>query len=152
MTRKNLANGIFMSKLIYLIPVWLGCEDFLVKSLQVCLNKAARQVTKLDRFTSTEVLMTQCGWLPVHQLMAFHSLVLLHKTQKQKKPTFLYQKIHSGSGPPNTRQAAASTAAVSAAGLRRQPAIEESELSVARKSSCWASVHLYNQLPIEILA
>ena len=114
MTKKNLANRIFMSKLIHLMPVWLVCEDFLVKSLQVCLNKAAKQVTKLDRFTSTEVLMTQCGWLPVHQLMAFHSLVLLHKTQK----------INSGSGPPNTRQAAASTAAVAAAGLPRQPAIE----------------------------
>ena len=152
MTRKNLANGIFMSKLIYLMPVWMGCEDFLVNSLQVCLNKAARLVTKLDRFTPTDVLMTQCGWLQVHQLMAFHSLVLLHKTHKQQKPTFLYQKITSGSGPPNTRQVAAAAAAVAAAGLPRQPTVEECELSVTRKSWSWAAVGMYSRLPIEILS
>jgi hypothetical protein len=39
--RIYLANGIFMSKLIYLMPVWSGFEDYLVNSLQVCQNKAA---------------------------------------------------------------------------------------------------------------
>ena len=41
-TRKIIANGIFMSKLIYLMPLWSGCEDYLVRSLQVVQNKAAR--------------------------------------------------------------------------------------------------------------
>ena len=47
-TRKMLADGIFMSKLIYLIPLWGGCEKYLIRSLQVIQNKAARVVTKLD--------------------------------------------------------------------------------------------------------
>ena len=81
-TREMLANGIFISKLIYLMPVWMGCEDYLVNALQVCQNKAARLVTKLDKYTPTELLMKQCGWMPLHQLMIFHSLVLLHKTLK----------------------------------------------------------------------
>ena len=54
-TRKMVANGIFMSKLIYLMPVWMGCEDYLVNALQVCQNKVARYVTKLDRYTPTNV-------------------------------------------------------------------------------------------------
>ena len=141
-----------MSKLIYLMPVWSGCEDYLVNSLQVCQNKAARLVTKLDRFTPTEVLMKQCGWMPVHQLMIFHSLMLLHKTLKQQKPTFLYQKVNSGSGQPNTRQAAATTAALAAAGLPRQPSVVDGSLSLARKSWCWDSVRWYNQLPVDILS
>ena len=120
-TRINLANGIFMSKLIYLMPV-------------------------------TEVLMKQCGWMPVHQLMIFHSLMLLHKTLKQQKPTFLYQKVNSGSGQPNTRQAAATTAALAAAGLPRQPSVVDGSLSLARKSWCWDSVRWYNQLPVDILS
>ena len=62
-TRKMIANGIFMSKLIYLMPVWVGCEDYLVNALQVSLNKVARLVTKLDIFTPTKVLMQQCGWM-----------------------------------------------------------------------------------------
>ena len=37
-TRKMIANGIFVSKLIYLMPVWMNCEDYLVQALQVCQN------------------------------------------------------------------------------------------------------------------
>ena len=32
-SRKMLANGVFMSKLIYLMPVWAGAEDYLIKAL-----------------------------------------------------------------------------------------------------------------------
>ena len=150
-TRKNIANGIFMSKLIYLMPVWIGCDDYLINSLQVCQNKAARLVTKLDRFTSTKKLMQQCGWMPVHQLLVFHSLVLLHKTIKQQKPTFLFQKVTSGAGQPNTRLAASTTAALAAAGVPKQPSVEECDLVLSRNSWCWASVNWYNQLPISLL-
>ena len=48
-TRKMIANGIFMSRLVYLIQVWgLGCTDYLTKSLQILQNRAARSVTGLD--------------------------------------------------------------------------------------------------------
>ena len=30
-----LANGLFLSKLAYGMPVWGGCEDYLVRSLQI---------------------------------------------------------------------------------------------------------------------
>ena len=30
-----------MSKLIYLMPLWMGCEDYLINVLQVNLNKVA---------------------------------------------------------------------------------------------------------------
>ena len=58
-----IANGIFVSKLIYLMPVWIGCEDYLVNALQVFQKKVARVVTKLDRVIPTKVLMLQYGWL-----------------------------------------------------------------------------------------
>ena len=106
-TRKTIASGIFMSKLIYLIPVWSGCEDYLVRSLQVVQNKAARSVAKLSIFTPTVTLMRVCGWMSVRQLMAYHSLVGLHKTLASQKPVYLYQKITSGGKfPYKTRQAA----------------------------------------------
>ena len=34
-TRKMIADGLFMSKLSYLISVWGGCEGYLVRILQV---------------------------------------------------------------------------------------------------------------------
>ena len=50
--RKMLANGIFMSKLSYLIALWGGCGIVLSQSLQVIQNKVARVVTRLDWKTS----------------------------------------------------------------------------------------------------
>ena len=88
-----IADGIFMSKLVYLIPLWGGCEKFLLKSLQTIQNKAARTVTKLDIYTPTETLLKQCNWLSVNQLVVFHSLALVYKTMKHKSPKYLYEKL-----------------------------------------------------------
>ena len=92
-SRKMIANGIFMSKLIYLMPVWAGCEDYLCRALQVIQNKVARSVTKRNIFTPTKTLIKECGWLTVKQLMVFHSLVQLHKTVQSKTPEYLYTRV-----------------------------------------------------------
>ena len=81
-----------------------------------------RTVTRLDRLTSTKVLLLQCGWLSVRQLMIYHSLVLLYKTIKHKKPEFLHQKVTSGSHKPRTKQATA--AKLAAAGAPDPPSID----------------------------
>ena len=150
-TRKMIANGIYMSKLIYLMPVWLGCEEYLVNALQVSMNKVARLVTKLDIYTPTKVLMQQCGWMPVRQLMIYHSLILLHKTYLYKTPKYLYNKVTSGPDQYNTRQAASTKASLVAAGVTWQPSVENCELRVTRDSWCWAAVKWYNLLPVDIL-
>ena len=150
--RKMVANGIFISKLIYLMPVWAGAEEYLINALQVSQNKAARLVTKLDIFTPSMVLMKQCGWLPVKQLMVFHSIVLLHKTLKNQKPAYLYQMVTSGSEQYNTRQAAETAANLAAAGITWQPSVALCELDLTRSSWCWSSVHWYNKLPPDLLA
>ena len=54
----------------------------------------------------------------------------------------------SGSEQPNTRLAAAATAAQVAAGLPKQPTVEECELVLKQKSWSWSSVVWYSQLPI----
>ena len=60
-TRKMIADGVFMSKLVYLIPRWGGCGKYLIRSLQIVQNKAARVVTKLHWDTPTTVLLSHCG-------------------------------------------------------------------------------------------
>ena len=124
-TRKIIADGIFISKLIYLMPAWVGCEEYLVDVLQVCQNKAARLVKKLDRFTPTRVLLRQCGWLSVKQLMVYHSLVLLRKIFQNHKPEYLYQKITAGAPQRNTRQSLAVARTLAAAGVLSQPTSPE---------------------------
>ena len=47
--RLKIANGIFMSKLNFMIPLWAGCPEYLKNALQICQNHAARIVTKHER-------------------------------------------------------------------------------------------------------
>ena len=85
-TRKTIANGIIMSKFIYLIQVWgLSCSGYLIRSLQLLQNRTARLVTGLDLFTSIDVLLQQCGWLSIHQLVIYHTLVLVYGIKLDKK-------------------------------------------------------------------
>ena len=92
-TRLSAANGIFMSVLIYHIPLWGGCEDYLVRALQVLQNRAARQVTKMNWFTPTRRLLNQCGWLSIRQLIFYHSAVAIFRTRESRLPVYLNQKL-----------------------------------------------------------
>ena len=155
-TRKMVATGIFMSKLIYLMPLWSGCEDYLVNALQVVQNKAARTVAKLSVFTSTRVLLKTCGWLSVKQLMAYHSLVLLHKTLEHQAPAYLFKKVTmAGQFHYQTRQTASCPSEFSFSvqhpsdnGTVRQ--VSGTRLGISRQGWCWRSVELYNTLPTDL--
>ena len=152
-TRKTIATGIFMSKLIYLMPLWSGCEDYLIKSLQVVQNKAARSVAKLGTFTPTKNLLKACGWMSVRQLMAYHSIMLLHKTMVNRTPIYLYKKL-TASGPfqYNTRQAATcppgfsfTVSHPSSNGTIRQES--GAKLDISKQGWCWRAAEQYNTLP-----
>ena len=85
-----IANGVFRSKLSYLISVWGGCEGYLLKSLQVIQNKVARVVTKMAWSTPTSILLSECGWLSVRQLAMYHTVVLVYKVLETGTPSYLY--------------------------------------------------------------
>ena len=80
-TRLMVANGIFISKLCYLIQLWGGCEKYLVKSLQVLQNRAARLVTGKSWFTPTRRLLQECNWLSVTQLIFYQTVLQTHKVE-----------------------------------------------------------------------
>ena len=140
-TRKMLADGLFMSKLIYLIPLWGGCEKYLLKALQVVQNKAARSVTKLGIFTPVRTLLKQCGWLSVNQLVFFHTVLLLFKTLQHKTPQYLHSMAE-----PNFNY---KTSAKEAGKLRNAAGYTpKNELNL--KSYRWRSMRYWNQLPADI--
>ena len=101
-TRKMIANGIFMSKLVYLIQLWGGTNEYLLTFLQKLQNRAARLVTKLGWYTPIKTLLLQCGWLSVRQLVIYHSSILIYKSRQMKQPLHLY-KIVSKQFLQNTR-------------------------------------------------
>ena len=149
-SRKMLANGVFMSKLIYLMPVWAGCEDYLTKALQVIQNKVARSVTKKDIFTPTKVLMKECGWLSVRQLMVYHSLVQVHKTIQHKTPSYLYERVTSQLRLLDRGSQYFYKTRQEARGLLRRVPGTEAKLDLADRSWCWRGAKSYHGLPPSI--
>ena len=140
-TRKMLADGLFMSKLVYLIPLWGGCEKFLIKALQIIQNKAARTVTKLGIFTPVRTLLKQCGWLSVNQLVFFHTVVLLFKSRQNHSPKYLFE-MSSSELHYNTR--------AENPGKLRVSAEYTPEQGLNWNSYKWRSVRYWNQLPPDI--
>ena len=53
------ANGIFMSKLIFQIALWGGAEENLLNSVQKVQHKAARPVTIWSKYTPVKELLNQ---------------------------------------------------------------------------------------------
>ena len=92
-TKLMAANGLVVSKICYLIQLWGGCESYLLHVLQVQMNKAARLVTGLPRFTSTRKLMERCGWLTAKQLVVYQSVLMVHKTILTRKPYYLHSRL-----------------------------------------------------------
>ena len=103
-TRLMIANGIFVSKLIFQISLWGGTEEYLLNSLQIIQNKAARCVARRGKYTPVVELMKQCGWLSVRQLVFYHSVVLIYKSLMTTFPKYIHSKLCT-EFPYNTRLA-----------------------------------------------
>ena len=138
-TRRMIADGIFMSKLIYLIALWWGgCAKYLTEALQRAQNRAARVVTKLDWSTPTAELLKQCGWLSVHQLVVYHSVVQVYKVIQKESPKFLFS-MFSANYKHKTKQAQSGT-------LKHNRNLR---LNLTESSFRWRAAQSYDELPLK---
>ena len=87
-TRLMVANGIFISKLCYLIQVWGGCDSYLLDRLQVLQNRAARAVTGKPWFTPTRRLLKECRWFSIRQLVFYQTVLGVHKLVRARKSEY----------------------------------------------------------------
>ena len=136
--RKMIAEGLIMSKLSYLIPLWAGCEHYLLQALQRIQNKAARVVTRSS--LSTAEHLAQCGWLSVRQLAVYQTCILVFKVLEQKSPQYLYG-MFSAEYRRETRQAAR---------LELKADADTPDLDLMVNSFRWRALREYNQLPAEL--
>ena len=58
-SRKTLAEGLVLSRIKYLLPLWGGTTENLLRKSQVIVNNVARVVTGLGKRTPTMTLMTK---------------------------------------------------------------------------------------------
>ena len=134
-TRLMVANSCFMSIIIYMVSVWGGTEDYIVRAVQVMQNKAARCVTKQSWFTPTKRLLLQCNWLSIKQLIFFHTALQVWRVKASKCPVYIESKLQLC----KTRS--------SAQGNLLVPVVERSSSS---KSFMVRSAVTWNQIPAEI--
>ena len=137
-TRLMVANGIFMSKLCYLVQLWGGCDEYLLSALQIIQNRAARTVSRLSWFTPVRILLKKCKWLSVRQLILYQSIILTHKIASTGSPASLAEKM-STSHPYNTRQA-------NSGSIRYGEQFSSSD-ERGHSSFCYRGTKDYNRIP-----
>ena len=142
-TRKLVATGLILSTVTYIIQVYGGCSGYLLDTLQVLQNKAARCVTQLPWRTPTTTLLTQCGWLSIRQLVMFHSLVLLFKVKMDRKLSYIYKNIGDQPGR-STRQESSRTE------NHQLKEIRNLGTETARRTFVPRSIHQWNSLPLNL--
>ena len=135
--RKMVSNGIFMSKLQYIISLWGGCGKEMKKVLQVIQNKAARVVVK--REASLIDIYQQIGWLSVNQLIFYHSVLLVFKVRRNESPKYL-NSMFNNNYVYNTRQASRDLLRVN----------QRPRLELTRSSFKWRGSACFNELPSTI--
>ena len=87
--RKLLANGLIISKVIYMIQVWGGTQAVHMDKLQRIMNKTARYVINGGRRWKTLKLMKTCNWMTARELSEFYTLIAIWKVKNYGKPTVM---------------------------------------------------------------
>ena len=91
--RLAIANGIFQSKVIFLIAVWGGADQYLMDSIQIIINKAMRVVCKVGKNVKIKDLQRMTNWMSVRQASQFHSLMEARRILNTKQPVYLFEKL-----------------------------------------------------------
>ena len=106
-SRLMIANGVIMSKLSYLIILWGGARQYLLKAVQVKQLAAARTVCGAASWRwSRRKLLDRVGWLSIKQLIFYHTVLQVHKTLQTQRPRPLFSTL-SSTYPYRTRRATA---------------------------------------------
>ena len=93
-TRLMVANGAVQSKLVYLITLWGGAQQYLLNALQVQQLTAARTVCGAQSWRWNKGrLLRRVGWMSVRQLIEFHTVLQAHKTLTSGLPRPLHASL-----------------------------------------------------------
>jgi hypothetical protein len=140
-TRKMIADGVVTSRLIYLIQLWGGCPDYLLNFLQTLQNRAARLVCNEGIYTPVKKLLSDCGWMSVRQLVAYHRVLLLFKIKQEGKPRYFEGKFTSNSNPLYR------TRFQDDGGIRKERIYQHDE---SKSSFVPSSIDIWNNLPVHL--
>ena len=138
----NLANGLFISKLLYGIQIWGLAPKYLLQKLQVLMNKAAIVVLGNKAYKmSTIELLNEVNWLSIDKLITIHISIMVHTIINTKEPEYLYKRIVREST--NTRRNNIGRK------LGQNPD-QEGRSQYTKDQFCSRVYSIYNELPAQI--
>ena len=136
-TKLMIANGAVMSKMVYLITVWGGATQYLLKAVQTQQLIAARAVCGLQSSRwSRKKLLDRLDWMSVRQLVYYHTVLQVHKTLTTGHPRQLHASLPTDH-PYFTRNAAAGN-------------IRYGENMTSTKTFKYRAMAWYNPLPTDV--
>ena len=140
----HIANGIIMSKILYLLPLYGGCPEYLLSAIQTKQTEAMRQVTGKrwvvpgKQYVSTADLLKECGWLSVRQLSFYTTVLSVHKTIVHQVPELLFERLTSGSRYKTRRTARHNL---------ERTRVDEARLKLASTSYRWRGHQQHSSIP-----
>ena len=85
--RRNIANGLLLSKFNYLITQWGSADETHLKKAQIVLNSIARWVTGLRKRTRIGELMEAVNWYTIKENVMIATAIETWKLSTQGKTT-----------------------------------------------------------------
>ena len=87
--KKNIVQAVFNSVLCYCLPLFGGCSNLELKTLQVMQNKAAQITLSLPPRSHRDHMYDRLKWLTVNQLIVYHTLLSIHRIKHSGEPEYL---------------------------------------------------------------
>ena len=92
-SRKNLARGLIMGRLNYLLPLWGSTASTNLRKAQIIVNDAARWASGLGKRTKIFTLMNAVDWMTVKEQVKISTLTLTWKLVHQGCPVRLLETM-----------------------------------------------------------
>ena len=129
-SKMNLARGLILGRLCYLMPLWGGSSSSQLRKVQVLVNSTARWITGMSRKTRISKLMEQIGWLDIREQIILTTAVITWKMIYLNKPARPMERLTITQD------------------LRIQ--VEEPRLLFSEECFRWRSARIWNDIPLEI--
>ena len=92
-SRINLANGLLISRLNYLMPLWGEAPPSQINKIQIVMNSIARWATGLPKRTKISKLLEKTGWFSIREAIRISTIIQIWKIIHYGKPQRLLERM-----------------------------------------------------------
>ena len=86
-----------MSRITYGIQLWgPGSTPSVIRRIQVVQNLTMCWASNCNNFTRTRYLLTKLNWLSIHQLVYYHSFLIIYKITNKQAPKKNFNHLENG--------------------------------------------------------